>query len=149
MSSIEHRFPLKKILHIVLPNTCLGELHCCLVLIDPYSNALVLHWSGCKCPRGTHCRKVKFNCPLPGSPSGRPLIEAPNRAVLASSWNGYEGVLDYLIGIAIMVVLVRVFPTGVFLSHHVVDDIGLDVTRDSCPWVACRFYLISPSAGGA
>ena len=29
------------------------------------------------------------------------------------------------------------------------DDIGLDVTRDRCPWVTCRFYLISPSAGGA
>jgi hypothetical protein len=43
----------------------------------------------------------------------------------------------------------RVFPTGVFLSHHVIDDIDLDVTRDSCPWIACRFYLISPSAGGA
>jgi hypothetical protein len=36
------------------------------------------------------CRKVKFYYPLPGSPSGRPLIEAPNRAVLANSWNGYE-----------------------------------------------------------
>jgi hypothetical protein len=39
------------------------------------------------------CRKVKFYYPLPGSPSGRPLIEAPNRAVLANSWNGYEGYL--------------------------------------------------------
>jgi hypothetical protein len=39
------------------------------------------------------CRKAKFNCPLPGSPSGRPLMEAPNRAVLANSWNGYEGYL--------------------------------------------------------
>ena len=29
------------------------------------------------------------------------------------------------------------------------DEIGLDVTRDRCPWVACRFYLVSPSAGGA
>jgi hypothetical protein len=48
-----------------------------------------------------------------------------------------------------MVILVRVFPTGGFLSHHVIDDIALDVTRDRCPWVACRFYLISPSAGGA
>jgi hypothetical protein len=27
------------------------------------------------------CRKAKFNCRLPGSPYGRPLIEAPNRAV--------------------------------------------------------------------
>jgi hypothetical protein len=40
-----------------------------------------------------HCRKVKFYYPLPGSPSGRPLMEAPNRAVLANSWNGYEGYL--------------------------------------------------------
>jgi hypothetical protein len=39
------------------------------------------------------CRKVKIYYPLPGSPSGRPLIEAPNRAVLATSWNGYEGYL--------------------------------------------------------
>jgi hypothetical protein len=39
------------------------------------------------------CRKVKIYYPLPGSPSGRPLIEAPNRAVLANSWNGYEGIL--------------------------------------------------------
>jgi hypothetical protein len=39
------------------------------------------------------CRKVKIYYPLPGSPSGRPLIEAPNRAVLANSWNGYEGYL--------------------------------------------------------
>jgi hypothetical protein len=39
------------------------------------------------------CRKVKFYYPLPESPSGRPLIEAPNRAVLANSWNGYEGYL--------------------------------------------------------
>jgi hypothetical protein len=37
------------------------------------------------------CKKVKIYYPLPGSPSGRPLIEAPNRAVLANSWNGYEG----------------------------------------------------------
>jgi hypothetical protein len=65
------------------------------------------------------CRKAKFNCLLPGSPSGRPLIEAPNRAVLANSWNGYEGVFDHLFGVAKMVILVRVFPTGVFLSHHV------------------------------
>jgi hypothetical protein len=62
--------------------------------------------------------KAEFNCPLPGSPSGRPLIEAPNRAVLANSWNGYEGVVDHLFGVAMMVILVRVFPTGVFLSHH-------------------------------
>jgi hypothetical protein len=68
---------------------------------------------------------------------------------LANSWNGYGGVFDYLIGIAIMVVLVRVFPTWFFLSHHVIDEIGLDVTRDSCPWIAYMFYLISPSAGGA
>jgi hypothetical protein len=95
------------------------------------------------------CRKVKFYCPLPGSPSGRPLKEAPNRAVLANFWNGYERVFDYLIDVAILVILVRVFPTGVFLSHHVIDDINLDVTRDSCPWVACRFYSISPSPGGA
>jgi hypothetical protein len=95
------------------------------------------------------CRKAKFNCPLPGSPSGRPLTEAPNRAILANSWNGYEGVFDYLIGVAILVILVRVFPIGVFLSHHVIDDIGLDVTRNSCPWVACRFSSISSSAGGA
>jgi hypothetical protein len=95
------------------------------------------------------CRKVKFYCPLSGSPSGTPLIEAPNQAVFAHFWNGYEGVFDYLIGVAILVILMRVFPTGVFLSHHVIDDIGLDVTRDSFPWIACRFYLISPSAGGA
>jgi hypothetical protein len=68
---------------------------------------------------------------------------------LANSWNGYEGVFDYLIGVAILVISVRVFPTGVFLSHHVIDDIGFDVTRDSCPWIAYRFYLTSPSAGGA
>jgi hypothetical protein len=55
----------------------------------------------------------------PGSPSGRPLIEALNRNVLATSWNGYEEVFDHLFGVATMVVLVRVFPTGVFLSHHV------------------------------
>jgi hypothetical protein len=67
----------------------------------------------------TLCRKAKFNCPLPGSPSGRPLIEAPNRAVLANSWNGYEGGFDHLFGAAIMVILVTVFPTGGFLSHHV------------------------------
>jgi hypothetical protein len=48
------------------------------------------------------CRKAKFNCPLPGSPSGRPLIEAPNRAVLANSWNGYEGDLIILFGVAIV-----------------------------------------------
>jgi hypothetical protein len=30
---------------------------------------------------GSVCRKAKFNCPLPGSLYGRPLIEAPNRAV--------------------------------------------------------------------
>jgi hypothetical protein len=60
------------------------------------------------------CRKVKFYCPLPGSPSGRPLMEAPNRAVLANSWNVYERVFDYLIDVAILVVLVRVFPTGFF-----------------------------------
>jgi hypothetical protein len=65
------------------------------------------------------CRKAKFNCTLSGSPSGRPLIEAPNRAVLANSWNGHEGVVDHLFGVAIMVILVSVFPTGVFLSHHV------------------------------
>jgi hypothetical protein len=65
------------------------------------------------------CRKAKFNCPLPGSPSWRPLIEAPNRAVLANSWNDYEVVFDHLFGIAIMVILLRVFPTGGFLSHHV------------------------------
>jgi hypothetical protein len=39
------------------------------------------------------CRKVKFYYPLPGSPSGRPLIEAPNRAVLANSGNAYKGYL--------------------------------------------------------
>jgi hypothetical protein len=39
------------------------------------------------------CRKVKFYYHLPGSPSGRPLIDAPNRAVLVNSWNGYEGYL--------------------------------------------------------
>ena len=51
-----------------------------------------------------HCRKAKFNCPLPGSPSGRPLIEAPNRTVLANSWNGYEGLFYYLFGVATMVI---------------------------------------------
>jgi hypothetical protein len=29
------------------------------------------------------------------------------------------------------------------------DDISLDVTRDRCPWVTFRFYLVSSSAGGA
>jgi hypothetical protein len=61
-----------------------------------------------------YCRKAKFNCPLSGSPSGRPLIEAPNRAVLANSWNGYEGAFDHLFGVAIMVILVRVFRTVFF-----------------------------------
>jgi hypothetical protein len=60
------------------------------------------------------CRKAKFDCPLYGSPTGRPLIEAPNRNVLANSWNGFDGVLDHLFGVAIMVILVRVFPTGFF-----------------------------------
>jgi hypothetical protein len=63
--------------------------------------------------------KRNLTAPLSGSPSGRPLIEAPNRAVLANSWNGYEGLFDHLFGVAIMVILVRVFPTGGFLSHHV------------------------------
>ena len=51
-----------------------------------------------------NCRKAKFNCPLPGSPSGRPLIEAPNRTVLANSWNGYKGLFYYLFGVATMVI---------------------------------------------
>jgi hypothetical protein len=89
-----------------------------------------------------NCRKAKFNCPLPGIPSGRPLIEASNRAVLASSWNGYEGVFDYLIGIAIMVVLVRVFPTGVFLSHHV----GVQLTELTVS--TFRVVQCSTTAGG-
>ena len=50
------------------------------------------------------CRKAKFNCLLPGSSSGRPLIEAPNRTVLANSWNGYKGLFYYLFGVATMVI---------------------------------------------
>jgi hypothetical protein len=88
------------------------------------------------------CRKAKFNCPLPGSPSGRPLIEAPNRAVLANSWNGYEGVFDHLFGVAIMVILVRVFPTGGFLSHHV----GVQLTELTVS--TFRVVQCSTTAGG-
>jgi hypothetical protein len=76
--------------------------------------AYMLRSRGTSTPKEGVCRKAKFNCTLPGSPYGRSLIEAPNRAVLANSWNGSEGVFDYLIGVAIMVVLVRVFPTGIF-----------------------------------
>jgi hypothetical protein len=88
------------------------------------------------------CRKAKFNCPLPGSSSGRLLIEAPNWAVLANSWNGFEGVFDHLFGIAIMVILVRVFPTGVFLSHHV----GVQLTELTVR--AFRVLHCSTTAGG-
>jgi hypothetical protein len=88
------------------------------------------------------CRKAKYNCPLPGSLSGRPLIEAPNRAVLANSWKVYEGVFDYLIGVAIMVVLVRVFPTGGFLSHHV----GVQLTELTVS--IFRVVQCSTTAGG-
>jgi hypothetical protein len=88
------------------------------------------------------CRKAKFNCPLPGSPSGRPLIEAPNRAVLANSWNGYEGVFDYLIDVAILVILARVFPTGVFLSLHV----GVQLTELTVS--TFRVVQCSTTAGG-
>jgi hypothetical protein len=88
------------------------------------------------------CRKSKFNWPLRGSPSGRPLIEAPNRAVLANSWNGYEGVLDHLFGVAIMVILVRVFPTGFFLSLHV----GVQLTELTVGMF--RVVQCSTTAGG-
>jgi hypothetical protein len=41
---------------------------------------------------GRICRKVKFYCPLPGSLSGLPLIEAPNRTVMTTlcEWAGHR-----------------------------------------------------------
>jgi hypothetical protein len=53
-----------------------------------------------------------------------------------------RGVFDYLIGIAIMVVLVRVFPTGVFLSHHV----GVQLTELTVS--TFRVVQCSTTAGG-
>jgi hypothetical protein len=47
------------------------------------------------------------------------LVYQQNLAILANYWNGYERVFDYLIGVAILVILVRVFPIGGFLFHHV------------------------------
>jgi hypothetical protein len=72
----------------------------------------------------------------------RPLIEAPNRTILANSWNGYEEVFDYLIGVAILVIWVRVFPTGVFLSHHV----GVQLTELTVR--TFRVVQCSTNAGG-
>jgi hypothetical protein len=87
-------------------------------------------------------RLLIVSCTSPIWYTWRSLIEIPNRDGLANFWNGYEGVFDHLFGVAIMVVLVRVFPTGVFLSYHV----GVQLTELTVR--TFRVVQCSTTAGG-
>jgi hypothetical protein len=66
------------------------------------------------------CRKVKFYCPLPESPSGRLLIRDPNPDPNLDLMVAHMPLQVIYLVVTMTVILVRVFSTWGILSHRAI-----------------------------